>query len=75
MYSFLPVDDGGKSSGSQFTLDDLFQRDFQIHDADAKWISGKYVRKLSSKTPKHSKSDIIPTSGPTIPIIHAPNHL
>uniref|UniRef100_A0A3Q1J4D9 Dipeptidyl peptidase like 10 n=1 Tax=Anabas testudineus TaxID=64144 RepID=A0A3Q1J4D9_ANATE len=44
----FPVDDGGKSSGSHLTLDDLFQRDFQIHDIDAKWISGKYVRNMSS---------------------------
>lgn len=54
MYPFLPVDDRGKPSGSQLTLDDLFQRNFQIHDSDAKWISGKYVRNLSSKILKQS---------------------
>uniref|UniRef100_A0A8C3AHJ8 Dipeptidyl-peptidase 10 (Non-functional) n=1 Tax=Cyclopterus lumpus TaxID=8103 RepID=A0A8C3AHJ8_CYCLU len=37
----LSKDDGGKPFGSQLTLDDLFQRNFQIHDPDAKWISGK----------------------------------
>lgn len=40
------VDDGGKPFGSQLTLDDLFQRSFQIHDPDAKWISGKYSQRL-----------------------------
>ncbi|XP_026231663.1 inactive dipeptidyl peptidase 10-like [Anabas testudineus] len=39
----LSKDDGGKSSGSHLTLDDLFQRDFQIHDIDAKWISGEEI--------------------------------
>lgn len=38
---FPSADDGGKSFGSQLTLDDLFQRNFQIHDPEAKWISGK----------------------------------
>uniref|UniRef100_A0A8C7ZNW6 Dipeptidyl-peptidase 10 (Non-functional) n=1 Tax=Oryzias sinensis TaxID=183150 RepID=A0A8C7ZNW6_9TELE len=28
-----------KTSGSSLTLDDLFQRRFQIHDPDAKWIT------------------------------------
>uniref|UniRef100_A0A8C9ZZ65 Dipeptidyl-peptidase 10 (Non-functional) n=1 Tax=Sander lucioperca TaxID=283035 RepID=A0A8C9ZZ65_SANLU len=36
----LSKDDGGKPFGSHLTLDDLFQRNFQIHDPDAKWISG-----------------------------------
>lgn len=44
VYPFCPVDDGGKHSGSQLTLDDLFQRKFQVHDPNAKWISGKSVR-------------------------------
>lgn len=48
VFIFFPVDDGGKHSGSQLTLDDLFQRKFQIHDPDAKWISGKYVRNLNT---------------------------
>ncbi|KAI9527660.1 hypothetical protein NQZ68_028883, partial [Dissostichus eleginoides] len=37
----LSKDDAGKPFGSELTLDDLFQRDFQLHDPDAKWISGK----------------------------------
>ncbi|CAL8240758.1 unnamed protein product [Merluccius merluccius] len=36
----LSKDDGSKSIGSQLTLDDLFDRHFQVHDPDAKWISG-----------------------------------
>uniref|UniRef100_A0A8D3D2D2 Inactive dipeptidyl peptidase 10-like n=1 Tax=Scophthalmus maximus TaxID=52904 RepID=A0A8D3D2D2_SCOMX len=44
----LSKDDAGKSFGSPLTLDDLFQKNFQIHDPDAKWISGKYVRNLNS---------------------------
>uniref|UniRef100_A0A3Q3GR23 Dipeptidyl peptidase like 10 n=1 Tax=Labrus bergylta TaxID=56723 RepID=A0A3Q3GR23_9LABR len=39
----LSKDDGGKLFGSQLTLDDLFQRNFQIHDPDAKWISDEEV--------------------------------
>ncbi|XP_068602718.1 inactive dipeptidyl peptidase 10-like [Brachionichthys hirsutus] len=35
----LSTDEGGKGSGSQLTLDDLFQRVFQIHDPEAKWVS------------------------------------
>ncbi|XP_030194550.1 inactive dipeptidyl peptidase 10 [Gadus morhua] len=35
----LSKDDGSKSVGSQLTLDDLFNRHFQVHDPDAKWIS------------------------------------
>ncbi|TNN53554.1 Inactive dipeptidyl peptidase 10 [Liparis tanakae] len=35
----LSKDDGGKPFGSQLTLDDLFQRNFQIYDPDAKWMS------------------------------------
>uniref|UniRef100_A0A3Q2UP59 Dipeptidylpeptidase IV N-terminal domain-containing protein n=1 Tax=Fundulus heteroclitus TaxID=8078 RepID=A0A3Q2UP59_FUNHE len=33
----------GNTSGSPLTLDDLFQRNFQIHDPEAKWISGEFV--------------------------------
>ncbi|XP_055361171.1 inactive dipeptidyl peptidase 10-like isoform X2 [Betta splendens] len=36
----LSKDDAGKPPGSQLMLDDLFHRDFQVHDTDAKWISG-----------------------------------
>lgn len=43
-FFYLPVDDGGKPTGSQLTVDDLFQKDFQIHDPDAKWINSKYVK-------------------------------
>ncbi|XP_034430778.1 inactive dipeptidyl peptidase 10-like [Hippoglossus hippoglossus] len=39
----LSRDDGVKPSGSQLTVDDLFHRDFQIHEPDAKWISGKEI--------------------------------
>ncbi|XP_041807062.1 inactive dipeptidyl peptidase 10-like [Chelmon rostratus] len=39
----LSKDDGGKPFGSQLTLDDLFQRNFQIHDPDAKWISDEEI--------------------------------
>lgn len=44
---FFPVDDGGKHSGSQLTLDDLFHRNFQIHDPNAKWISGEFFTQLT----------------------------
>ncbi|XP_051260372.1 inactive dipeptidyl peptidase 10-like isoform X1 [Dicentrarchus labrax] len=39
----LSKDDGGKPFGSQLTLDDLFQRSFQIHDPEAKWISDEEI--------------------------------
>uniref|UniRef100_UPI0037E8AFD8 inactive dipeptidyl peptidase 10-like n=1 Tax=Semicossyphus pulcher TaxID=241346 RepID=UPI0037E8AFD8 len=39
----LSKDDSGKPFGSQLTLDDLFQRNFQIHDPDAKWISDEDI--------------------------------
>ncbi|XP_069554833.1 inactive dipeptidyl peptidase 10-like [Brachyistius frenatus] len=39
----LSKDDGGKTFGSQLTLDDLFQRNFQIHDPEAKWINEKEI--------------------------------
>ncbi|XP_076023937.1 inactive dipeptidyl peptidase 10-like [Genypterus blacodes] len=39
----LSKDDGAKSLGSHLTLDDLFQRTFQVHDPDAKWISEEEV--------------------------------
>ncbi|XP_034550115.1 inactive dipeptidyl peptidase 10-like isoform X1 [Notolabrus celidotus] len=35
----LSKDDSGKLFGSQLTLDDLFQRNFQIHNPDAKWVN------------------------------------
>uniref|UniRef100_A0A8C6KWL9 Inactive dipeptidyl peptidase 10-like n=1 Tax=Nothobranchius furzeri TaxID=105023 RepID=A0A8C6KWL9_NOTFU len=35
----LSKDNGGNPFGSQLMLDDLFQRNFQIHDPDATWIS------------------------------------
>ncbi|XP_039883381.1 inactive dipeptidyl peptidase 10-like isoform X1 [Simochromis diagramma] len=35
----LSKDDGGKPFGTPLTLDDLFEKTFQIHDPDAKWIS------------------------------------
>ncbi|KAM4608241.1 inactive dipeptidyl peptidase 10-like [Polymixia lowei] len=39
----LSKEDGTKSFGSQLTLDDLFQRNFQVHDPDAKWINEEDV--------------------------------
>ncbi|XP_047456351.1 inactive dipeptidyl peptidase 10-like [Mugil cephalus] len=39
----LSKDNGGKPLGSQLTLDDLFQRKFQVHDPDAKWISEEEI--------------------------------
>ncbi|XP_033990443.1 inactive dipeptidyl peptidase 10-like [Trematomus bernacchii] len=39
----LSNDDAGKPFGSELTLDDLFQRDFQLHDPDAKWISDEEI--------------------------------
>ncbi|CAJ1078651.1 inactive dipeptidyl peptidase 10-like isoform X1 [Xyrichtys novacula] len=39
----LSKDDSGKLTGSQLTLDDLFQRNFQIHDPDAKWINDEEI--------------------------------
>ncbi|KAM9347061.1 inactive dipeptidyl peptidase 10-like [Symphorus nematophorus] len=39
----LSKDDSGKHPGSQLTLDDLFQRQFQIHDPDAKWINDEEI--------------------------------
>ncbi|KAM4561757.1 inactive dipeptidyl peptidase 10-like [Fundulus diaphanus] len=33
----------GNTFGSPLTLDDLFQRNFQIHDPEAKWISAEEV--------------------------------
>lgn len=47
MVLFFPVDDGGKHAGSQLTLDDLFHRNFQIHDPNAKWISGEFFTELT----------------------------
>lgn len=37
----FPVDNAGKASGSPLTLDDLFDKNFQVHDPGAKWINGK----------------------------------
>ncbi|KAG8000792.1 Inactive dipeptidyl peptidase 10, partial [Nibea albiflora] len=45
----LSKDDLGKNTGSQLTLDDLFQRNFQIHEPDAKWISGK-IQEIMNNT-------------------------
>ncbi|XP_073329111.1 inactive dipeptidyl peptidase 10-like [Pagrus major] len=39
----LSKDDSGKPFGSQLTVDDLFQKDFQIHDPDAKWINNEEI--------------------------------
>lgn len=51
-FLLLPVDDGGKRSGSPLTLDDLFNRNFQVHDPGAKWINGIH-------THTHKKTDLI----------------
>ncbi|XP_041663100.1 inactive dipeptidyl peptidase 10-like [Cheilinus undulatus] len=39
----LSKDDSGKLLGSQLTLDDLFHRNFQIHDPDARWINDEEI--------------------------------
>ncbi|XP_015810470.3 inactive dipeptidyl peptidase 10 isoform X2 [Nothobranchius furzeri] len=39
----LSKDNGGNPFGSQLMLDDLFQRNFQIHDPDATWISPEEI--------------------------------
>ncbi|XP_070986901.1 inactive dipeptidyl peptidase 10-like [Oncorhynchus clarkii lewisi] len=39
----LSKNDGAKSLGTQLTLDDLFQREFQVHDPDAKWINDEEI--------------------------------
>nr|XP_061799258.1 inactive dipeptidyl peptidase 10-like [Nerophis lumbriciformis] len=39
----LSKDDSGKFLGSQLSLDDLLERNFQIYDPDAKWISEKEI--------------------------------
>ncbi|KAJ8012418.1 hypothetical protein DPEC_G00042550 [Dallia pectoralis] len=35
--------DGPKSSGTHLTLDDLFVREFQEHDPDAKWLNDEEI--------------------------------
>ena len=47
-FCFLISDDGSKLFASQLTLDDLFNRHFQVHDPDAKWISGVYIFEAST---------------------------
>lgn len=44
------TDDGAKSLGTQLTLDDLFQREFQVHDPDAKWINGMFMQYIQNST-------------------------
>ncbi|XP_061648007.1 inactive dipeptidyl peptidase 10-like isoform X2 [Phyllopteryx taeniolatus] len=39
----LSKEDRGNCLGSQLTLDDIFQRNFQIQDPEAKWISEKEI--------------------------------
>ncbi|KAM3862172.1 inactive dipeptidyl peptidase 10-like [Diretmus argenteus] len=39
----LSTGDGSKSIGSQLTLDDLFQRNFQVHYPDATWINEEEI--------------------------------
>ncbi|XP_071212130.1 inactive dipeptidyl peptidase 10-like [Salvelinus alpinus] len=41
--ALLSKNDGAKSLGTQLTLDDLFQREFQVHDPDAKWINDEEI--------------------------------
>lgn len=53
VFFFSVVDDGGKPFGSQLTLDDLFQRNYEIHDPEANWISGKCVRNPNSNSSKN----------------------
>uniref|UniRef100_A0A673Z9H4 Dipeptidyl peptidase like 10 n=1 Tax=Salmo trutta TaxID=8032 RepID=A0A673Z9H4_SALTR len=46
----LSKNDGAKSLGTQLTLDDLFQREFQVHDPDAKWINGMFMQYIHNST-------------------------
>uniref|UniRef100_A0A3B3U5F5 Uncharacterized protein n=1 Tax=Poecilia latipinna TaxID=48699 RepID=A0A3B3U5F5_9TELE len=39
----LSQDGSGKTLGAPLALDDLFQRSFEIHDPEAKWISAQEV--------------------------------
>ncbi|XP_035250449.1 inactive dipeptidyl peptidase 10-like [Anguilla anguilla] len=39
----LSKDDNSKSLGTKLTLDDLFEKDFQVHDPDAKWINDEEI--------------------------------
>ncbi|XP_028292292.1 inactive dipeptidyl peptidase 10-like isoform X2 [Gouania willdenowi] len=39
----LSKDDASNTFGSKLTIDDLFQRNFQIHDPNAKWINEEEV--------------------------------
>uniref|UniRef100_A0A8C5DXU3 Inactive dipeptidyl peptidase 10-like n=1 Tax=Gouania willdenowi TaxID=441366 RepID=A0A8C5DXU3_GOUWI len=39
----LFADDASNTFGSKLTIDDLFQRNFQIHDPNAKWINEEEV--------------------------------
>ncbi|XP_014831268.1 PREDICTED: dipeptidyl aminopeptidase-like protein 6 [Poecilia mexicana] len=43
----LSQDGSGKPLGAPLALDDLFQRSFQIHDPEAKWISGKFNQSVN----------------------------
>lgn len=55
----LPVDDGGKRSGSPLTLDDLFNRNFQVHDPGAKWINGKHTHTKKTDIIKAEMDDVL----------------
>uniref|UniRef100_A0A3P8ZRY9 Dipeptidyl peptidase like 10 n=1 Tax=Esox lucius TaxID=8010 RepID=A0A3P8ZRY9_ESOLU len=39
----LSKNDGSKSLGTHLTLDDLFEREFQVHDPEAKWINDEEI--------------------------------
>ncbi|KAL4616633.1 inactive dipeptidyl peptidase 10-like [Arapaima gigas] len=39
----LSKENGARFQGSPLTLDDLFQRDFQVHDPEAKWINDEEI--------------------------------
>ncbi|XP_036396627.1 inactive dipeptidyl peptidase 10-like [Megalops cyprinoides] len=39
----LSKDDSSKSLGSRLTLDDLFERDFLVHDPEAQWVNDEEI--------------------------------
>nr|XP_057938825.1 inactive dipeptidyl peptidase 10-like isoform X8 [Doryrhamphus excisus] len=52
-------DNYGQFSGSHLTLDDIFHRNFQIHDPQAKWLSGfppLFLSIIPHLQPKHKGS-------------------
>lgn len=56
----FPVDNGGQAFGSPLTLDDLFDRNFQVHDPGAKWINGKEKYTLNASQKKDFRDAAVP---------------